>query len=188
MIHVIVLSLTLVSPETILKKMMSIKSLKAHFHQEIIDRTIGVVERKEGVLFFKRPFKMRWDYRNSQLFVTQEKVYFIEGDKIYIYPITHSISNNVILSLLSGSLEHFKVLSSRRNRFVLKPLFEGVDRVEVEVKMKGDISYISSVEIVTGPGLIFKLNFDRVKFMSIPDEVFKFRMPKTKIFMGGLQD
>ncbi len=41
------------------------QSYKAHFVQEVTLKTIDKTEKDEGTVCFKKPGKMRWEYRNS---------------------------------------------------------------------------------------------------------------------------
>jgi outer membrane lipoprotein carrier protein len=58
-----------------------VKTLSAHFRQEVPLQSLGIVRKASGELYFARPLRMRWDYAapESQLFLA-------DGDAFYFRP------------------------------------------------------------------------------------------------------
>jgi outer membrane lipoprotein carrier protein len=63
------------------KRHAAVRSLSAEFRQEVPLQNVGIVRRAQGRLYFERPLKMRWDYRepDAQLFLS-------DGEHFYFRP------------------------------------------------------------------------------------------------------
>ena len=59
---------------------IKIDSFRARFVQVSEIRALGREERGEGVLYYKKPGRMRWEYRGKE-----EQTFFIDDDTVWMY-------------------------------------------------------------------------------------------------------
>lgn len=59
----------------------AVRSLSAEFRQEVPLQNVGIVRRARGRLYFEKPLKMRWDYREPD-----EQLFLSDGEYLYFRP------------------------------------------------------------------------------------------------------
>lgn len=59
-------------------KYSSVKTLSARFRQEVPLQNVGIVRKAAGRVYFQRPLRMRWDYREpgEQLFLADGRYFY----------------------------------------------------------------------------------------------------------------
>jgi outer membrane lipoprotein carrier protein len=179
-----------------------IKDFKADFVQESTNKALKYTIRDTGVVYFKKPGKMRWDYFkvvDGKEILLQKIVN--DGENIYFY---NPADNQVIVEKLKSVIPS-KVpgnfLSGMGN---IKKDFDVVENYYGSEKKSKDLYYmeLKPKEKIAGVNKIF-IAVDREKYLvketitvdpfenttkiifsniernkSIPDDVFKFQIPK----------
>lgn len=188
--------------DRIQKTYNEIKDFKADFVQESTNKALKYTITDTGVVYFKKPGKMRWDYikKVDGKDILLQKI-VNDGEKIYFY---NPGDNQVIVDNLKNivpSRAPGNFLSGMGN---IKKDFDIVENYYKTEKKAPDIYYLELTpkEKIRGVNKIFiavdkdkylvretitvdqfenttKIIFSNIeKNKSIPDDVFKFQVPK----------
>jgi outer membrane lipoprotein carrier protein len=125
--------------QRVAEKYSGVKTLSARFRQEVPLENVGVVRKAAGKVYFRRPLRMRWDYRapGEQLFLADgEYFYFRPPDSTQVFRRKideGALGGRIPLLLLFGKgdiTEHFRVEEAT-------PL-EGRGKTALRLVPKGD--------------------------------------------------
>ena len=97
----------------------NITTFKADFTQYSFFKAVNQVQKFKGILYLKKPDKMKWDYTSPE-----KQVIMSNGGKIWYY---YPADNQVNVGTLSKS-------SKQKNLIFM--LLEGIDKVENEFNLK----------------------------------------------------
>jgi outer membrane lipoprotein carrier protein len=83
------------------------KDFKAEFVQETTIKSIDKVEREEGMVYFKKPKKMLWDYskpKSKRMVINPTKawLYIPQDNTVYIQDAKKVFSSQLIIRFLTG--------------------------------------------------------------------------------------
>lgn len=65
----------------VVRKYQNATTLSARFRQEVPLQNVGIVRKAAGRVYFRRPLRMRWDYR-----VPREQLFLADGKYFYFRP------------------------------------------------------------------------------------------------------
>lgn len=183
-------------PETVLTRVeafyQELKSFYAEFNQEVYWRRGYEVQASGGRIWFKRPNRLRWEYRYPErmLIVSDgQKVYFYsEEDRQVIILSLEKAFSRMVIGLMTGRhrlKRDFVLLSGKPETngegyfLELKPREEKgqVSRIRLKVLPKtGEIKEIWYWDFL---GNLTHLTFEKVQFnLKIEDKKFSFTPPK----------
>ncbi len=188
--------------EKIQKTYNDIKDFKADFLQESTNKALKYTITDTGVVYFKKPGKMRWDYIKKvggkdillQKIVNDgEKIYFYNpGDnQVMVDDLKNIVPSRAPASFLSGMgnikrdfdvVENYYKSEERTSdlyylELMPKEKIKGVSKIFIAVdKEKYLVRETITVDPFENTTKIIFSNIERNK--SIPDEVFKFQIPK----------
>lgn len=100
------------------EKYSDVMTLSARFRQEVPLENVGVVRKAAGVVYFRRPLRMRWDYRapGEQLFLADGEFFYFrppDSTRVFRRKIDEgALGGRIPLLLLFGKgniTEHFRV-------------------------------------------------------------------------------
>ena len=170
-----------------------VRSLRAHFYQQLRDRKGDVVQESSGTVVLRRPDKFRWDYVKPypQLIVGDGKNVWIhdtELEQVTIKPMKNAVGNAPAM-VLSGKRplekDFFIREVGRKNGLLwleLKPKKEGSDFKLVRLGFGKNLRQLVMVD-----------NFDQVTTIRLDkvyinprlkDKLFVFVMPKGVDVIG----
>ncbi len=170
-------------------------TLSAHFRQEIPLQNLGIVRKASGTLYFARPLKMRWDYKepDAQLFLA-------DGNHFYFRPADSpqvirqkmdekALGGKIPLLLLFGKGEltgMFRVEESipgktgEETMLRLVPRGEGAPEIRrIDLVVSTSDALIREVHIYDRLGGENHLYLSDVKLdPKLPSGLFRFRKPQ----------
>lgn len=175
-------------------KYAGIKTLSATFRQEVPLQNVGVVRKASGQVYFRRPLRMRWDYRapGEQIFLADGRHFYFrppESPRVYRRKIdAAAVGGRIPLLLLFGEgdiTEYFRVEEA-------VPLKEGLGTA-LRLVPKGDgAPDVKRVDLVVDDSdlairqihLYDRLGGSNHLFLddividpSLPEDLFRFRNP-----------
>jgi len=177
------------------------QSYKAHFVQEVTLKTIDKTEKDEGSVCFKKPGKMRWEYRKSpeqpllQLIVSDGETmwFYTPSEKqVLVDKIERFLSSKTAMDFLSGLgnlKEEFKVKFSKAKGLVDRGKYYLLELRPKELPKGTGGKYLAAVSKATFMvdqtfsydefGNRTRIIFDNVEINTdLPDDLFKFEIPK----------
>ncbi len=176
----------------VVKKYAGAETLSARFRQEVPLQNVGIVRKASGQVYFRRPLRMRWDYR-----VPDEQLFLADGSHFYFRPPgspdvfrrkidEETLGGRIPLLLLFGKgdiAKYFRVAESmplpggKRTAIRLLPNEEGareVRRVDLVVD-DADLT-IREVHLYDHLGGSNHLYLDDIVIdPSLPADLFRFR-------------
>jgi len=179
----------------------NVQDYKAHFVQEVTLKTIDKVEKDEGTVLFKKPGKMRWEYKKApdqpvlQLIVTDGETiwFYTPADKqVLVDKVEKAFSSRTAMSFLSGMgklKEEFKVKFAKDKGLVDKTKFFLLDLKQKElpkdfpgrllVAVSKDTYRVDQAIFYDQFGNKTRVTFDQVDINTdLPDSLFAFEIPK----------
>ena len=169
------------------------EDFKANFIQESFVKSLGKKQSAEGMVYFKKPGKMRWNYQKptKQEMVSDGKSlwnYRPDDRQVVVSPVTNAFQSRVPSSFLAGlgnlqqdfQARWAKEPSSKENYFLeltpqeaqgsLEKLFLLVDRESFK---------ILQAKIQDVMGNVTQMSFSKIQFDNrLPDSLFTFTPPK----------
>lgn len=175
-----------------------VQDYKASFVQEVALKTIDKVEKDEGTVLFKKPGKMRWEYRKAQdqpvlqLIVTDGETiwFYTPADKqVMVDKMDKTISSKTFLSGMGNLKEEFKVKFAKdrglvdRNKYFLidlKPKTLSKDFPgKMLVAISKDTYRVDQAFMFDQFGNRTRIIFEKVELNTgLPDSLFSFDIPK----------
>jgi outer membrane lipoprotein carrier protein len=169
--------------------------LKAGFIQEVTIKSMKKTEREEGIVYFKNPRMMLWDYTkpmSKKLVINAQKawLYVPEDRMVYVQNAEDVYRSRMAVKFLSGIgklSEDFQIRFSKDNpldgegnyHLVLtaKELGSGVDRLHITID--GKIFQILQCRFNDSFGNTTRLRFSDFSINTgIPDKFFTFKTPE----------
>lgn len=165
---------------------------KSAFTQETTIKSLNKTERESGVVYFKKPRKMRWVYskpKSKELVIGPRKSWlFIPEDRMaYLQDSESLLKSKVTVKFMSGIgklAEDFDIRYAESGmkegpyRLELKPkaYVEGVEKLFLTVNREN--YHISSVLLTDVYGNVTKTTFSNTEFnRNLPDSLFTFKPP-----------
>ncbi len=176
------------------RKYAGLSTLSADFRQEVPLQNVGIIRKAAGRVYFRRPLRMRWDYRkpDEQLFLSDGRYLYYRppaSRRVFRRPLDEkALGGRVPLLLLFGRddiTEYFRVAETvplkggRETALRLVPKGEGapgVRRLDLVVE-DADLG-IREVHLYDRLGGANHLFFDHIAFdPPLPRGFFRFRKP-----------
>ena len=168
--------------------------LKSDFIQETTIKSIKKTDVEEGVVFFKNPKNMLWNYRKpkaKQLVINSKKVwlYLPQEKVVYTQDAGYIFQSKVLIKFLTGlgklkddfTIAYAKsgALDKNENyRLVLTPREKGTSYSALQITVDKDIFYILQVNFDDSFGNSTALRFSNIAMNSgIATNIFQFKPP-----------
>jgi len=173
----------------------TINNLSARFTQIMISRAFSRQEIEKGIVYFKRPGKMRWEYiePEKKLMVCDGKNiywYLIEDKQVQIMKLDEWRSEQTPILYLSGRGKLKEDFNIEKQRLLIKPLDEGNIQLKLlSLRQENDFQSIL-MEVNPSQYLIKRMMivdllenitdyiFEEIKEnQPLPDKLFTFTIP-----------
>ncbi len=169
------------------------ESFEAMFVQEVTIKSINKTEKEEGIVYFKKPKRMRWVYSNpelKELVVNPEKAWFYipEDNIVYIQDAEEILKSKLTVRFLSGigklrndfQISFSPKPTNEEGNYLLdlipKGLGGGIEKILLVVD-KDDFQ-IMGFDFIDIYGNITRITFKDIKVNNeLPDTFFKFTLP-----------
>jgi len=171
------------------------QDLKAKFIQELVIKSIKKTEREEGMIYFKNPGKMHWDYvkpKAKKLVINPQKAWlYVPDDRaVYVQDSANIYKSKVILRFLSGIGklgEDFNIRYSEpeavdsEGHYLLtlipKTSDLGVDKLSLVIDPSS--LQILQCSFTDTFGNLTRIRFRNIKINSqLPENLFSFKPPR----------
>lgn len=175
-------------------------TLAGRFEQFLHSGALGTDESEHGMMYVRRPGKMRWDYsapevKTALLIGRQTSLYLAEDEQLIRGMIDDE--SDLLPNLLAGTgaladMFHAELLASPGEHgslnFILRLTPKGerspFEAVILELA-PGEFS-IESVEVLDGAGDRMEYRFDRLRRnVQLPEGIFEFEPPPGTEIAGG---
>jgi outer membrane lipoprotein carrier protein len=166
-----------------------INDLKAKFVQKVTYKTIGRTQKDEGVVNFKKPDKMKWEYSSGELVVCDGKnlwFYIPDEKRVIKADLKTAFSTSTPSNFLSGMgklTEDFKISikSSQKDITCLnldpKTPIENLKELVICVDKKEFL--VRSSTVVDNLGNETEIEFKEIQVnRGIEDKEFEFKVPQ----------
>lgn len=154
----------------------AIKDMTADFSQETHVKTLGRNQVKSGIVMFKRPDKMRWDFQapeKQQLLTDGYTLWMYQPEEkvVYMSKLDTLNSAKVPMQILSGELDMKNVfeaklietnIGDRTVQLVPRQTGAGYEKVLLHVAVK--THEIKQIDVVDLYGNITKLTLNNVRY------------------------
>jgi len=163
-------------------------SIAADFEQTVTVKSPHRVLKRRGRVYFKRPGRMRWDYK------WPDEVYYVsDGRTFWAYDVDEEVvyrssvkRSSLFFALkilfdFNGIYDEFECGDQGRdkagnNTVWLKPKRElPMQKVKLVFKPNGEIV---STSVLDNLGNLSTVEFKNQKFEPVPDKAFEFKIPK----------
>ncbi len=168
---------------------------QANFVQEVTLTNIKKIQKNEGVVYFKKGGKMRWDYQKPQRqeFISDGKTiwhYMPADNQVWVDKAAHAFSSKTPSTFLTGMgnlKKDFKI------KFTESPLVDTKKNYLLELFPKEEQPGIKRLLLVVAKdsyqvvetlvydqfGNLTRVTFSEIKVNSnLPDDLFTFQIPK----------
>jgi outer membrane lipoprotein carrier protein len=176
------------------------KDVKASFAQETVIKSMNKKQREEGIVYYKKPRQMYWDYTKpkvKKLIITATKAWFYipQDNAVYVQDADKIFKSQLAVRFFSGigNLRHDLDIAYAQERavddqghyrLVLKPKSPdpGISNMKMTVDQESfqilDCSFLDTY------GNDTRIQFRNIKInTAIPDRFFQFKPPpKADIF------
>jgi outer membrane lipoprotein carrier protein len=167
---------------------------KTRFRQESRLKTQGAGDTAEGLLYFKKPSQMRWDYQapaaqKKEVIADGREVYiYIPQDKtVMVYPMKQVMRSDLVMRFFSGIGElqrDFTVAwqtpyqGSGPMKILLKPTKSQPDLKELTLTIDPQTFLVQTLEFSNAYGDFTRMNFSGTQLnVSLDSNFFKFTPP-----------
>ncbi len=167
---------------------------KTRFRQESRLKSQGAGDTAEGVLYFKKPSQMRWDYQapaaqKKEVIADGREVYiYIPQDKtVMVYPMKQVMRSDLVMRFFSGIGElqrDFTVAwqtpyqGSGPMKIVLKPTKAQPDLKELTLTIDPQTYLVQTLEFSNAYGDFTRMNFSSTQLnVSLDANFFRFTPP-----------
>ncbi|MCS7213177.1 MAG: outer membrane lipoprotein carrier protein LolA [Candidatus Calescibacterium sp.] len=136
----------------IFNNLRKIKQWKVEFDEEVFEQK-GIIQRKSGDIQFQAPLTFRISYKNSYIISDGNLLQFVFPDKkkVYTKKLSDSVSENLIIQILSGSdeiINFFEINSRKKGVYELIPKENSIKNVSKIMIYTTEIGFpIDKVEI-----------------------------------------
>ncbi|WP_240761764.1 outer membrane lipoprotein chaperone LolA [Nitrosococcus wardiae] len=172
-----------------------VHSLRAEFHQTLLDEHQEPLEESEGKFFLQRPGKFRWDYHEpfSQAIVADgERIWFYDPDLEQVTVKNQKLAlGETPALLLSGEClpeETFRInnLASHNHLAWVELLPRNKEATFERLLLGFDNNTLRQMELHDSFGQITRLTFSEVEVnLSLDPSLFVFTPPEGVDVMGG---
>jgi outer membrane lipoprotein carrier protein len=186
----------------VVRKYQDATTLSARFRQEVPLQNVGIVRKAAGEVYFRRPLRMRWDYRTpgEQLFLADGKFFYFrppDSREVFRRPIDEeALGGKVPLLLLFGKgdiTKYFRVeeavpLKGRKSTAIrLLPKGEEVPEVRrIDLVVDDADLTIREIHLYDRLGGSNHLYLDDIVIdPSLPADLFRFRQPPGTKMVDG---
>jgi outer membrane lipoprotein carrier protein len=167
---------------------------KTHFRQESKLKSQSSGDTAEGLLYFKKPSQMRWDYQSP---AAQRKEVIADGREVYIYmpqdktvmvyPMKQVMSSDLVMRFFSGIGELQRDFTVSWNtpysgygpmRILLKPTKPQPDLKDLVLTIDPQSYLVQTLEFSNNYGDFTRMNFSGTQLnVSLAPGFFKFVPP-----------
>ncbi|ADE16448.1 outer membrane lipoprotein carrier protein LolA [Nitrosococcus halophilus Nc 4] len=178
--------------ETFLER---VHSLRAEFHQILLDEYNEPLEESRGIFFLQRPGKFRWDYHEpfTQAIVADgERIWFYDPDLEQVTVKNQKLAlGDTPALLLSGERlpeETFQInnLASHNHLAWVELLPRNKEAAFERLLLGFDNNTLRQMELHDSFGQITRLSFSEVEVnLSLDSSLFVFTPPEGVDVMGG---
>ncbi len=166
---------------------------KANFAQESLIKTLGKKQLAEGVVYFKKPGKMRWIYRKPtrQEIISDGKTlwtYQPENKQVVVSPMTQAFQSKAPSTFLAGVGNLKKDFQARflqeptpaTNYYLeLTPIEAQGSLEKLFLTVERDSFKILQAKVQDAMGNITQIHFSKIQFNNnLSDSLFRFTPPK----------
>jgi outer membrane lipoprotein carrier protein len=166
---------------------------KANFLQESLVKSLGKKQQAEGMVYFKKPGKMHWIYRQptKQEIISDGKslwTYRPEDQQVIVAKMSQAFQSKAPTSFLAGignlkrdfQAQFVKEPSSGENYSLELTPLEGQGSLEkLFLLVDRQTFYILQAKVQDAMGNVTQINFSKIKFNNnLSDSLFTFTPPK----------
>ncbi len=187
-----------VTPEEVVSKVQkqydSTGVFKTRFRQESRLKSQGAGDSAEGLLYFKKPSQMRWDYQapaaqKKEVIADGREVHiYIPQDKtVMVYPMKQVMRSDLVMRFFSGIGElqrdftvawHIPYQGSGPMRILLKPTKAQPDLKDLVLTIDPNTYLVQTLEFTNAYGDFTRMNFSGTQLnVSLDPNFFKFTPP-----------
>lgn len=175
--------------------------LKATFVQETLIKSVKMKQREEGIVYFKKPQQMVWDYKKpkvKKLVVTTTKAWFYvpQDNAVYVQDVNKVLKSQLAVRFLSGIgklRDDFDIAYADGDKgvdqqghykLILKPRKADPGMDHLRMTVDGNTFQIQECRFSDNLGNDTRLQFRNIKINSgLPDRLFSFKPPpKADVF------
>ena len=175
--------------------------LKATFVQETFIKSVKKKQREEGVVYFKKPQQMSWDYKKpkvKKLVITPSKawLYIPQDNAIYVQEANKVLNSQLAIRFLSGIgklrddfdityADGDKAVDQQGHyRLILKPRKADPGMDHLRMTVDGNTFQIMECRFSDNFGNDTRVQFRNIRINNgLPDRLFSFKPPpKADIF------
>jgi outer membrane lipoprotein carrier protein len=166
-----------------------VKDLKARFVQKVTYKTIGRIQKDEGVVKFKKPDKMKWEYLSGQQVISDGKriwFYMPDEKRVITADLKTAFSTETPSNFLSGMgklTEEFNVSIKSSSKEIIclnldpKTPIENLKELVICVDKKDFL--VRSSTVVDNLGNETEIEFKEIQVnRGIEDREFEFKIPQ----------
>lgn len=161
---------------------------KAQFKQDVKTKTPKRQFHRTGVVFFKKPGMMRWDYQtpNQVYYVSDGEIlwcYDVEEQLVYKMKIKGSELFWAMRFLIGASIPNeFDVTEERQTSgglipLVMKPRETQTVVSSVTLFVDPNTGEVKESEVIDPLGNISHIKFENPSYLPLPEEGFRFKVP-----------
>jgi outer membrane lipoprotein carrier protein len=187
-----------ITPEEVItqvqKQYDSTGVFKTRFRQESKLKSQAAGDSAEGLLYFKKPSQMRWDYQSP---TAQKKEVIADGRDVYIYipqdktvmvyPMKQVMRSDLVMRFFSGIGDiqrdftvgwHTPYQGSGPMRILLKPTKAQPDLKDLVLTIDPTTNLVQTLEFTNAYGDFTRMNFSGTQLnVSLDPNFFKFTPP-----------
>lgn len=168
---------------------------RANFVQEVTLTNINKIQKNEGVVYFKKGGKMRWDYQKPQKqeFISDGKTiwhYMPADNQVWVDKASHGFSSKTPSTFLAGMgnlKRDFKIkfakstLVDTKDNYLLElfPKEEQPGMKRLLLVVAKDSYQVVETLVYDQFGNLTRVTFSEIKINNnLPDDLFSFQIPK----------
>jgi len=187
-----------ITPEEVITKVQkqydSTGVFKTRFRQESKLKSQAAGDSAEGLLYFKKPSQMRWDYQSP---AAQKKEVIADGREVFIYipqdktvmvyPMKQVMRSDLVMRFFSGIGDiqrdftvgwHTPYQGSGPMRILLKPTKAQPDLKDLVLTIDPTTNLVQTLEFTNAYGDFTRMNFSGTQLnVSLDPNFFKFTPP-----------
>jgi outer membrane lipoprotein carrier protein len=187
-----------ITPEEVItqvqKQYDSTGVFKTRFRQESKLKSQAAGDSAEGLLYFKKPSQMRWDYQSP---AAQKKEVIADGREVFIYipqdktvmvyPMKQVMRSDLVMRFFSGIGDiqrdftvgwHTPYQGSGPMRILLKPTKAQPDLKDLVLTIDPTTNLVQTLEFTNAYGDFTRMNFSGTQLnVSLDPNFFKFTPP-----------
>ncbi len=169
----------------------NIKDIKAAFTQKSFLKDLKKTETYNGILYIKRPSKIKWEYtggKPQQVIINNDKIIIFKKKEKQAFKSnfdkqTYGQAPVALLSGFGNIEEEFKT-TSKNNKLILTPKNSMGSIISIEIEISEENFPIKSFTIIDTRSNKVEIKLDNIETNTdIKDSMFEFKLPEgTKIY------